>query len=229
MISSVSGTIESTPSIEKVFWPRYCRRRKRSNASTGRQPLEDRDLALGLERRRPGRRSRCACATSAAARARRCARSRRRCCRSRPPGRLGSAARKLSPGTCSRRTDGGDLGHHLGRQADARRVERRVAGRRGPERVERRGQVAVAAGGLDDRHRHPDPGHQLELGRAGGHAAGGRGRRVRPRGRRGDRAPPAPRPSAARTGRRSRRRPRAARRRARRNAPDSAPWITRWS
>ncbi len=33
-ISSVSGTIESMPSIEKVFWPRYCRRKKRSNAST---------------------------------------------------------------------------------------------------------------------------------------------------------------------------------------------------
>ena len=71
----------------------------------------------------------------------------------------------------------GDPRLQLGRELrDQRhRVERRVAGRLGAERVESRGEVADHAVGLDERHRRRDAAEQLRVGirRPGAGEAGG--------------------------------------------------------
>ena len=67
---------------------------------------------------------------------------------------------------------GRDLGHDLGRQVQRLGVERRVALGLGAERIEPRGEVAVRAVGLDQRHRGLDRLQELEVGLAGD---GGRG------------------------------------------------------
>ena len=69
-------------------------------------------------------------------------------------------------------------------------LERRVAGRLRPERVEVRGEVAVHAERLDERHRRGDAAEQLLVGRS--RRAGAGGGRARPRGA----GVPCPSPSA---------------------------------
>ena len=59
---------------------------------------------------------------------------------------------------------GRDLGHDLGRQLQRLGVERGVALGLGAERVQPRGEVAVRAVGLDQRHRGLDGLQQLEVG-----------------------------------------------------------------
>ena len=107
---------------------------------------------------------------------------------------------------------GRDLGHDLGRQLQRLGIERGVALGLGAERVQPRGQVAVRAVGLDQRHRGLDGLQQLEvrlggdgrrgLGLLGRQRRGGRGRR-----RRGRRRRRSPRRGRRRPARRSRARP----------------------
>ncbi len=75
---------------------------------------------------------------------------------------------------------GGDGRHHLGREAERAGVERRVADRRRAERIQLRGQVAVHAERLHQRHRGGHVVQHLRRDRPGGLLARLRGGR-RPR------------------------------------------------
>ena len=81
---------------------------------------------------------------------------------------------------------GGDARLQLGRELrnQAKRLERRIAGRLRAERVEPRVEVAVHADRLDERHRRGDAAEQLRSGTAAGAAAGAAGGGARRRGRR---------------------------------------------
>ena len=88
---------------------------------------------------------------------------------------------------------GRDLGHDLGRQLQRLGVERGVALGLGAERVQPRGQVAVRAVRLDQRHRGLDGLQQLEVRLAGhGRRRLGLGRRRRARRSASARSAPAP-------------------------------------
>ena len=102
-------------------------------------------------------------AATRAPRGSRCARSRRPSSRSTSPADAGGRRRASRPGTWTRRTRGGDLGLELGREPrlEALGLERGISGRLAAERVEARGEVAVHAMRLDERHRGGDRSEEL--------------------------------------------------------------------